>query len=88
MFKHMPLIPSLRRQRHVDLSEFKASPFYILVLVQPGLHSETLSQINNKKQNHKRKRRKGERGGERKRRRREIKAFFLGIHSRQSMVKA
>jgi hypothetical protein len=41
---HMTLIPALRRQRLVDLREFKASLVYNVVPGQPMLYRETLSQ--------------------------------------------
>jgi hypothetical protein len=43
---HKPLIPSAQEEkRQVDFYEFKAMQVYI-VPGQPGLHRETLSQIN------------------------------------------
>jgi hypothetical protein len=44
----MALIPAFRRQRQVDLCELKASLVYRLVLGEPGLHKETLSQKKKK----------------------------------------
>jgi hypothetical protein len=44
----MPVVPALKRQRQVDLHEFKASLVYRMSSVYPG-HRETLSQTNKTK---------------------------------------
>jgi hypothetical protein len=45
MIVHTPLVPSLRRQRLVDLREFKASLVYIASF-KTGRHREIWSQTN------------------------------------------
>jgi hypothetical protein len=42
-----PVIPAIRKLRKEDL-EFKASLSYTMSSTQPGLHSENLSQQNEK----------------------------------------
>jgi hypothetical protein len=50
MWRHVPLIPALKRQRQVDLCELEASWVYIARPGQSKLYSEILSQTttNNK----------------------------------------
>ena len=45
----MPLIPALRRQRQVDLSEFEASLVYKGLPGQPRLHRESVSRKTKQK---------------------------------------
>jgi hypothetical protein len=51
----MSLVPSFRRQRQVNIYEFKASLVYRVSAGQPGLHREMLSWKQTNKQTNKQK---------------------------------